>query len=42
MIGNVHYSFAEECKRLCEYSERENRAKGCSKYKKHEAKYKVK
>ena len=34
IIGNVHYSFAEVYKRLCECSDRENRAKGNSKYKK--------
>ena len=42
MISNVHYSFAEECKRLCECSDRENRTKGYSKYKKREAEYKLK
>ena len=34
MIVNEHYSFAEECKRLYECNERENVAKGYSKYKK--------
>ena len=41
MINNAHYSFAEECKRLCEYSERENGAKDYSRYKKREAGCKV-
>ena len=27
IIENSHYSFAEECKRLCEYSDRENTAR---------------
>ena len=42
MIDNARYIFAEECKRLCECSERQNGAKVYSKYKKCEAKYKVK
>ena len=32
MISNVHYSFADECKRLCEYSDKENETKAYSKY----------
>ena len=36
MIGNVHYSVAEECKILCECSDRENGAKDYSTYKKDE------
>ena len=27
MIGNAHYSFADECKRLCECSDRKNGVK---------------
>ena len=42
MIGNAHYSFAEEFKRLCGISGRENGTKGHSKYKKHESKSKLK
>ena len=42
MIGNAHYSFAGECKRLYACSERENGTKGYSKYKKFEAECKVK
>ena len=42
MIGNAHYSFAEEFKRLCEISGRENSAKGHSKYNKRESKSKLK
>ena len=41
MINNAHNSFSEECKRLCEYSERENEAKDYSRYKKREAECKV-
>ena len=33
MIGNARYSFAEECKRSCECSDRDNGAKGYIKYK---------
>ena len=35
MKGNEYSSFAEECKRLCECSDRENRPKDYSNYKKH-------
>jgi len=42
MISNAHYSFAEECKRLCGISGRENDAKGHSKYKKRESESKLK
>ena len=42
MIGKAYYSFLEECKRLCECSDRENRAKGYSKHKKREAECKIK
>ena len=42
MIDNAHYSFAEECKRLCECSERENGSKGYSKYKMCEVECKIK
>ena len=34
-------NFAEECKRLCYCNDRENGTKGCNKYKKREAEYKV-
>ena len=42
MIGNTYYSCEEECKRLCKCSDRENRSKGYSKYKKGEAECKIK
>ena len=42
MIDNARYIFAEECKRLCEYIDRENEANDYSKYKKREAECKVK
>ena len=32
MIENVHYSFLEEYKTLCEYNDKENGSKGYSKY----------
>ena len=34
MIGNEYYGFAEECKMLCECSDRDKGVKGYSKYKK--------
>ena len=37
-IGNTRYSLVEECKRLGEGSDRENKAKGYSKYQKCEGK----
>ena len=42
MIGNAHYSFVQEFKRLCECNERDNGAKCYSNYKKGEAEYKIK
>ena len=36
MVCNAYYSFAEECKRLCDRSDRDNGAKGYNKYKKRE------
>ena len=42
IIGNVDYIFSEECKRLCEYSDKESGSKDYSKYKKCEAECKVK
>ena len=42
MIGNAHYGFAEEYKRLCKISGRNNGAKGHSKYKKRESNSKSK
>ena len=42
IIDNVHYSFDEEYKRLCECSNRENGSKVYNKYKKRKGEKKLK